>query len=276
MIEKKIKETLKPFMKNEEELRKETKKRLSDHGFDTDDGSIANLFSNIINKNIYDVYEKMSELHLGHFLSTATGAYLDDIAKTKNITRQDDESDEELRYRITIADMVNVSCNFTSIRQIILLNFPNVYDVRKKDYTKGAGSFSLYIHSNDDSLSELEEIKTVALTHIPSGINWTIEYPKVMWLRLKIKINTDAKTDTELINIKKKVINSLENLFSKLQDNDVVSYYDIINCINTSHDSINNSSIIESELDSKLLKISQLSIPVDKRIAISNDTEIIF
>ena len=27
MIEKKIKETLKPFMKNEEELRKETKKR---------------------------------------------------------------------------------------------------------------------------------------------------------------------------------------------------------------------------------------------------------
>ena len=263
-------------MKNEEELRKETKKRLSDYGFDTDDGSIANLFSNIINKNIYDVYEKMSELHLGHFLSTATGAYLDDIAKTKNITRQDDESDEELRYRITIADMVNASCNFTSIRQIILLNFPNVYDVRKKDYTKGAGSFSLYIHSNDDSLSELEEIKTVALTHIPSGINWTIEYPKVIWLRLKIKINTDTKTDTELINIKKKVINSLENLFSKLQDNDVVSYYDIINCINTSHDSINNSSIIESELDSKLLKISQLSIPVDKRIAISNDTEIIF
>ena len=47
MIEKKIKETLKPFMKNEEELRKETKKRLSDYGFDTDDGSIANLFSNI-------------------------------------------------------------------------------------------------------------------------------------------------------------------------------------------------------------------------------------
>lgn len=276
MNEKKIKETLKPFMKNEEELRAETKKKLSEYGFDTSDGSIVNLFSNIINKNIYDVYEKVSELHLGHFISTATGTYLDDIAKVKNVVRQDEESDDDLRYRITIADRVNASCNFTSIKQTILLNFPNVYDVRKKDYTKGAGSFSLYIHSNDDSLSELEEIKTVALPHIPSGINWTIEYPDNIWLRLKIKINTDAQTDTELINIKKKIINSLENLFSKLQDTDTISYHDIINCINTSHELINSSSIIESELDGKIFKILQLSVSVDKRIAISNDTEIIF
>lgn len=264
------------FIKSEEELHNETMEKLKANGFNTEKGSIVNLFTNIINGVLATAYKTLEKFHLNCFLSTADSESLNDMAYKKGFSRKSGETDDSLRYRISIADRVNASCNFTSIRQTILNHFDNVYEVKLVNFTQGAGSCSIYIHSADQSETELKKIIDKVTPILPCGVAIRIQYPRISWLKLKIKINTNATGEPDKIDMKRLALNNIEQLFTSSKSSYIVSYYDIINAITSSHELINSASILESTIDDTQIKLQQIICTPETKINMSNQSEIIF
>ncbi|MGL5459834.1 MAG: hypothetical protein ACRDBY_09490 [Cetobacterium sp.] len=263
------------FIKDEEELNKETIKKLNKQGLDTTVGSIVNLFSNTINSTIADAYKNLTSLHLNNFISTADKVHLIDMAKKNGIELKGNESDDEIRYRICTSLEYNSGCNYTSIKQFLLSKHPTLYDVKIKNYTQGAGSCTVYLFSNEEDPDELNSaIKNVA-AKLPAGINTKIEYPKKTFVELKVKIITDASSLIDAIDIKKSVVKTLEDLFKKSSEENPIFHRDIINSIIASNKDIKKAIILSSCIDGNNFNLIQLSPSISEKILLSKDSEII-
>lgn len=200
-------------------IQKKAEEYFEEVGISTTPGSIARLFSSIINNEISEFYETLSVYHLQCFVSTATGMYLDHIGRLLSCDRLEKETDDNYRFRITNQVLSVASANKTSIK-LAALSVEGVDSVVLIPFSKGAGSFDLFVVNNNGELNDtiINNVKKEVVKVIGYGINCNVSEPRYKKVDIKIKLlykNSIQYIDTDEINEKTRkniynYINSLE------------------------------------------------------------------
>lgn len=200
------------------ELQKEGVEQLKAVGFSVDPGAIAKLFLDIVNKNIGDLYETLTVNHLRAFVTTADGDALDAIGRLLMCQRLPNEDDDNYRYRITQQCLVLATSNATAVR-LTALTVEGVKDVVLKEYSMGAGSFTVIILSDEDVTSTgiLENVKNKLADVHGYGIRYNVVSPTLTYVKIKHQlIFRDNIGDSEKQEIRYEVQTELSKYLNNL------------------------------------------------------------
>ena len=115
-------------------------------------GGIARLFIASIAVELEEIYDSIDTVHQNSLPSKATGDSLNSYGFLLNCPRLEGESDDNYRYRLSKHVTTIGSSNETAIR-LAVLTLPGVRDVVLRPYTKGAGSFGIYVAPISSELS---------------------------------------------------------------------------------------------------------------------------
>lgn len=201
-----------------DELRAEATEDLQVVGFNTDPGSVAKLFMNIVNKHIADLYNTLTVNHLRAFVTTADGDALDAIGLLLQCFRLDKETDDNYRYRITQQCLVLATSNETAIR-LTALTVDGVKDVVLKPYSMGTGSFTVIVLSDQDVTEDgILDMVDAKLQEIHGyGIRYNVVSPTLTYVSIKHRIFlSDKLSDIEKQEIRYEVQTALVKYLSSL------------------------------------------------------------
>ena len=182
-----------------EDICEQTYAEMQKEGFSTTPGAICRLFADIINQNIADFYDTLKLNHMQAFVTTASKDFLDAIGVLLNCTRELNESDEDLKKRITNQCLSLSMANETAIR-LAVLSIKGVDDVVMKKYSNGPGSFTVmpiisYLYNGDDVL-QLVSNKVMSISSYGEKI--IIKLPELKYVKLSINpIYSSRLTDSE-------------------------------------------------------------------------------
>lgn len=170
-------------------IQKNTEEYFQEVGISTTPGSISKLFSSIINSEISEFYEHLTTYQKLAFVSTSSGEYLDKIGELLNCKRKEKETDDNFRYRITKQVLILTSANKEAVKSAAL-SVEGVDDIVATAYSKGAGSFDLFIVNNEGTISEdtMNEVMKRVNEAKGYGINCTVAEPKYKKINLRIKL----------------------------------------------------------------------------------------
>lgn len=229
-----------------DELVEESTSDLETVGFNTDAGSIARLFMNIVNKNIANLYQTLTVNHLRAFVTTSNGDALDAIGVLLQCFRLKNETDDNYRYRITQQCLVLATSNETAIRLTALL-VDGVKDVVLKPYSMGAGSFTVIILSDEDVTEQhiLDAVREKLLTVHGYGIRYHVISPTLTYVSLKQKLFlNEGLSDIEKQEIRYQVQLALIEYLSNLSIGEDIILDKITQIImNTSSEIIQESNL---------------------------------
>lgn len=263
------------FTKSEEELREETYNLLEEEGFSTHKGSINRLFANIIIRLLTLAYSLLEKVHLNHFISTADLDSLRKKAVEKGIKVTEENTSDELKYKIVKHNLNVSSCNKFSIREFILENFRNVDDVRFIDFIQGSGSSLIYIQSFNQDKNELEIIKNDIQNKLPSGVYYEISYTKNVELTFNLKVNTTEKSTSKLIDLKNLILRKISDAIYDIPETGL-SKVELLNIINSVDESISSSFILEFSVEDEIIEFTKLNSRMDSTYILSEDSTIKF
>lgn len=194
--------------KSFEQLSEQTDKALSELGFDVTAGSIAKLFSDIINKNTSDFYERLTTEHALAFLTTSSGQYLDMIGLLLDCKRLSDESDADYKKRISYQTRILAKANEVSIR-LAVLSIDGIEDVKIKRYSHGPGSFTIVPIGNIESKQKLNSlVEEVAAMEASCGERVIVKSPDFKYVKLDISLVVAPGVDD---TIKQEIIVSVKD-----------------------------------------------------------------
>lgn len=185
---------------------------------DLDPGSIARAFCDVLSQSISDLYSDLDLTTTMGFVSTATGSFLDMIGKLLDCTRLTNETDANYRVRITNQVYVNAGANAISIR-LKVLSIDGVQDVIMKEFTKGAGSFSIYVITSDvqPSTTLIASVQTIVEQYRAAGVQAEVLAPILIPLQLKVRLlfNSDV-SDAEKTTIKQAAKQNLKSYIDNI------------------------------------------------------------
>lgn len=152
-------------------------------------GGIARTLTEVFCELVTGVYEDLNLALTMSYLSSATGNNIDLIGYMLNCTRLDGESDENYKYRITQQVYVAVGANETSIR-LKCLSIQGVRDIVIKEYTRGTGSFSIYVipESSQDINTILPIVQATIEENKGLGIRGAAISPKLIPIDMTIRL----------------------------------------------------------------------------------------
>ena len=164
----------------------------------TGDGSIARSILETVNEKIEEYYEEFDFNLAMAFVSTAEGSFLDLIGELLDCERQTGEDDENYRYRITNQVYVVAGANRTAIR-LSCLSVDNVKDIVISEFSRGPGSFSVYVDVDDyttenstinDVQSKIDEVKA-------QGVYGEALIPLKTIIDMNVKLVFESGTDNK-------------------------------------------------------------------------------
>lgn len=152
-------------------------------------GSINRLILAIINEIMSTYYERLEEVHLNSFLSTATKESIDLIGELVVCARNEGEEDNSYKLRISEQITALEAANELAIRMTIL-SVSGVQDVHMQPYTFGTGSFSAFIITEDAVVSEdvIAAIKEKVNDVIAYGTKYEITGPDLVPVEIGVKL----------------------------------------------------------------------------------------
>jgi len=159
-------------------------------------GGIARLFLAIINEQLAEVHEALNASILSLMVSRATGESLDAIGLMVDCTRNDNENDDNYRYRITKQVHAAATANPTAIR-LAALSVEGVKDIVVKRFVRGTGSFGVYIITDAPVPSEetLEAVREAVSVVAAEGIRVEVFRPILLPVELMIKVFIDKRAN---------------------------------------------------------------------------------
>lgn len=178
-------------------------------------GSIARSFLEVFNKKLHTAYKDFDLLSSKVFLSTSTGPYLDLIGAMHNCTR-DGESDDNYRFRIANQVFTAAKSNETAIR-LKCLQVPKVKDIIMTKYTRGSGSFTIHVITNEVDTPDdvIKSVRKVVNEMQAGGINSVITKPRALPVDIEFSVKLSNKvTNSGIIEsqIKTAVQNYIDGL----------------------------------------------------------------
>lgn len=183
-----------------------------------DPGSIARTFCEILAEEFYAFYTQLELSSTMAFVSSANGNSLDLIGALLDCKRLAGESDTAYRARIVNQVYVIAGGNYTAIR-LKALSIPGVRDVMLREYTNGAGSFSVYVITEDPKTtpSLLRQVQNVIDETKSYGVYAEVKTPVLIPLELMVRLvfSNDASAN-ERASIRQAVTRNLQNYVNEI------------------------------------------------------------
>lgn len=158
-------------------------------------GSVAKKIIAAVNKHVADFYGVLKIQHAQAFVSKAVDAYLDSIGQMLNCPRNEGEVDDDYRYRISQQTLSAAKANETAIR-LAALSVPGVKEVVLREFTHGAGSFSVYVvtDSATPSAAILEAVDAAVEEVKTFGVRSAVFAPKKVAIQFRARLAFNPKT----------------------------------------------------------------------------------
>lgn len=261
------------YDKTFEDLSEKAEASLTSLGFSTSPGSITKLLLNIINENLAEFYETLKINHLQSFISTSTGEFLEAIAVIVNCYRLVDETDEDFRFRITKQILTTATANETAIK-LAALSVIGVQDVVLKNYSYGAGSFSLLIITDNAIADEilLLKVKTIISEVVGYGIKYEIINPIINTIKIQIKLLLkEYLSDGTKEDINNTVNNALKVYFTTRNIKESLITNEITKQIMESSDDITDYVCSDFRINDKLTTFTNQDCRWNERYMLSSD-----
>lgn len=236
-------------------------------------GSIARALLEVYYDEEEYLHKKLSFTTAMAYLSSAEGIYLDEIAKIFNVTRYDGESDDNFRYRIIHSTESLAMANKMALR-LACLSVSGVYDVVMKRFTRGSGSFDIYIITEDPVVSD----------EIVSNVKDEIESTEAFGIDGRILSPEQITIDMEMILVfydnissdrKKRVKNDAEFAVKEYISNIKLGSELIINqlidlVMDVDQDAVKDLKITKLAIDGKQTVINNKKFYWDQRLVPGN------
>lgn len=246
--------------KNFDELQTESLSELNAIGFSSNPGAIARLFLSVINNNIASLYKVLTINHLRAFLSTSDGVALNAIGVLLNCNRLPRELDDDYRYRISQQCLVLATSNEEAVKLAVLCT-AGVSSVTMKPYAMGAGTFTIIVRLEDDSVSEtvLETATKKVQETVGYGIKFKITTPVLSYIKLRVKIYLkDNVSDADAQTVRYDVQTALADYIANLAVGEDILIDQVTQVIMNTSDKIISHQCLDFKIDNqKALYVNQ-------------------
>lgn len=238
---------------------------------DLDPGMIARAFTDILSEMFGDFYKELELTTTMSFISTAKGTFLEMIGALLNCSRLPEETDTNYRSRIVNQVFVVAGANQTAIR-LKALSVPGVKNVIMREFTRGTGSFSLYIITDELITPQfiLDEVEAVVNDTRAGGIYAQVKTPVLIPIELKVRLLfSDKVSEVEKTSIRHVALQNIKNYIDNI---DLGGNFIINEIIRNALDA--NSKVVDVDVyDLKVREMSQFvrnfNISWNERIVIN-------
>lgn len=170
-------------------------------------GSIARSLLEVFNEKLYGTYSDFEEYMSNAYLGSAEGEFIDKIGEIFDCARNGD-TDENYKYRISKQVYLAAKSNETAVR-LNCLSVPEVKDIIIRKYTKGSGSFTVYVITDEIKTPDkvLEEVRQVVESTKAEGINAEVRAPKPVPIDIvfSVKLAKNIKDEGKSVEIQSKI-----------------------------------------------------------------------
>lgn len=260
------------MLKERDEISKEMFESLSSKtGINSKaDGSIAKAFIDAFGDEMFLLYEFLEEIRRQPYLSTSYGNFLDLIGELVNTKREESETDDEYRYRISQATLVLASGNETAIRETAL-TVSGVADIELRPYAMGTGSFLIYVYPDMANASKrlLMDVKRAVSNVISEGIYFEVRMPTDIPIGLDIALMFDVDiSPMKREDIRNQVKMNIQNYLNKMQKNQTLYINELIKVVMSTDSGIKDMGIVKLTLDSQPKYIVNMFPKDDERFTV--------
>lgn len=259
--------------KDFDNLSSEIHTELEQVGFNTTPGSIAKLFADIITKYISEFYDDLVSIHMLSFLTTSSGKYLDMIGMLVNCYRQENESDNDYKVRISNQVEFLSKANELCIR-LTALSVNGVNDIVLKKYSHGPGSFTI-IPLTDNYNKVLEDtLLTTVEKNASCGERVVIKEPILKEIKLDINLILSSGVDERIVQTTKvSVATAIDRYINSLRIGDSFIINQLTKAILSTSENIVNYSINSFKINNKECLLINQGCRWDEKFVISNDID---
>jgi uncharacterized phage protein gp47/JayE len=225
-------------------------------------GSIARTLVEIFNRRLSMCYDSIDMYSAQCFVSTASGVYLSMIGKMLGCERYDmSETDDNYRYRITKQVFTAAAANYTAIR-LQCLSVPYVKDVIITPYTRGNGSFTVHVITDELSPSPtiIESVNTAVKNIKAEGVRAIVTSPNLS--KINISFNIIPKTGIVPSNasLESQLLRSIQAYLDTIPMGGKVSLYVLLQIATT------NSSVSQAYINSLYIDDEPVIIKSDYQL----------
>lgn len=243
--------------KSTDEVMKSVLSGLEKLGVETTRGGIARLFGQVMSDEIGELYKSLNLNHLMAFLSSAEKEGLDAIGALLRCQRNDDD---DLVYKDRISKQTqNLATSNKIAVELAALSVEGVQDVLSTPFTKGTGSFTIFIITDsavaDQSI--IDEVRQKVEETVAYGIKFNIEQPDLIEIELTVKLmfNTIASESdkiTAITNAQK----SLKQYIASRAIGEALIINEITEQVMSSHKNVLNYALISIKANGReMLKV---------------------
>ena len=228
-------------------------------------GSVARLLIACVNAEFEMAYEKLEEVHLQSFLSTATGQFIDLIGELVSCKRYLNESDDNYKYRVSKQVTVLEAANQLAIK-MSLLSIDNVSDVVFQRFTYGCGSFTAFVITDNamDQADVIEKCEEVVSQTVAYGTKFSIEIPTLIPVEIGIKV-IFKNTATDTANAKLALRAVIREYINSRAVGESIIINEIIEKAMSISDDIYDINIFKFKIDNKNVEAVNQSCRTDER-----------
>ncbi|MDK2600686.1 baseplate J/gp47 family protein [Bacillus stercoris] len=238
----------------------------------TDPGSVARTFLEVLTEEFYEFYDELDLAVSMGFVSTATGSYLDLIGALLDCKRNPGEDDENYRSRIISQVYVVAGANLTSIR-LKALSVEGVNDVKFKQYSHGAGSFTCYVITSDPQASRdvLDAVQAVVDDTKAYGVYAEVTTPVLIPVELMVRLifSSDAGT-TEKNTIRQGVIKEVRQYVDNLELGETLIINELIQRIMDVSTKIKDTDIYGLNINNVSQYVTNVTIKADEKFILDS------
>lgn len=239
---------------------------------ETNPGSIARMFSEVLIEEFSPFYDELDLAIAMGFVSTSTGSYLDLIGELLNCTRKDNETDDNYRARISYQVTVQQSANLTSLRIKGLL-IDGVADIQFKRFTHGTGSFTCYIIPQEypitnDILIQVENVMNEAAAY---GMNVEVKISEYNPVDMTINLIFTSKASTlEKQYVRNQAALNVTNYMKSLDKGSPIIINEVIQQVMGTSDQILDMKIKQINVSDKEYFVKNIEPSLDEQFYLRN------
>lgn len=238
-----------------------------------DPGTVARTFIEILTEEFNELYSQLDFAMTMSYVSTAVGRYLDLIGSLLNCKREPGESDENYRSRIINQVYVVAGANLTAIR-LAVLSVQGVKDAIFREFTHGAGSFTVYVIPSDGvqpTQALLDQVEAAINDVKAYGVYAEVRGPVLIPVDLKVRLVFENGMGlSEKNSIRQTVGRQLQKYMSDLDLGDPLIINELIKEIMNVSDRIQNVDVYSIKVNGVSRFIQDVQIKPDEQIVLSS------
>lgn len=235
-----------------------------------DPGSIARTFIEVLTEEFYDFYNELDLNATMGFVSTASGRYLDLVGSLLDCIRNSGESDSNYRARITQQVYTVAGGNQASIR-LKALAIDGVRDIVMRQYTNGAGSFTVHVITDDPTtpLSILNQVQTAVNDAKAYGVYAEVKSPVLIPMEIQVRLvfSSDAGV-AQKTTIRQQVVKEIKDYCDSLILGDPFVINEVIQRAMDVSNSIQDIDIYSMKVDSASRFVGNVQTNWDERLVL--------